>query len=581
MRQLQIVLSLLRKHNLFAKMSKCTFASQQVDYLGHIISKDGVKADPQKVEAMVHWHIPKNVKELRGFLGLTGYYRRFVKDYGKLAKPLTELLKKGSFSWSTEATLAFEKLKTAMSSTPVLALPDFDAPFMIETDASGRGIGAVLSQYKHPIAYFSKALGPRHLQLSTYEKELIAIVAAIQKWKNYLLLKTFVIKTDHQALKHILEQKECNPTLQKWLSKLIGLQYSVLYQQGKENVVADALSRQNFSDADCWAISSFQTEWKDRVHHSVVTDGKLQGIIDGLKEFPDVSSAYSVHGEVLYKNGRVVVGDDPVLRMDLIKFFHDSALGGHSGFHATQQRLSRLFYWKGMQAMVRAYVRDCLVCQQCKYDTSAYPGLLQPIEIPSKFWSVLTMDFIIGLPKSQGYSVIYVVVDKLSKFAHFMALKHPYTATSVANSLMNNVTSIYGIPEKIISDRDPAFLSNFWKALFSAHKTTLAQYWYNTSSHSSLGMSPYQALFNQTPPMYIHYQAKDSSNHFVDSALQGRESTVQLLKDNLLKAQNRMKMQADKHRSERVFQVGDWVFLKLQPYRQQSLHARATTNSCI
>ncbi|GJW78910.1 putative mitochondrial protein [Tanacetum coccineum] len=485
-RHLQAVLSLLRQHTLYAKMSKFTFASQQVDYLGHIISKDVVKAESQKVEAM-------------------------------LAKQFTELLKKGSFSWSTEATLAFEKLKLAISSTPILALPDFDAPFMIGTDASGRGgIGAVLSQYKHPIAYFSKALGPRHLQLSTYKKELIAIVVAIQKWKNYLLLKSFVIKTDHQALKHILEQKECNSTLQKWLSKLIGLQYSVLYQEGKENVVADALSRKDFSDAACWPISSVQTEWKDRIHRSVVVDGKLLGIIDGLKEFLDVYSAYSVQDEVLYKKGKVVVGDDPVLRMDLIKKIHDNALGGHSGFHATHQILSRLFYWRGMQAMVRTYVRDCLVCQQCKYDTSAYPSLLQPLEIPSKFWSVITMDFITGLSKSQGYSVIYVVVDKLSKFAHFMALKDPYTTTSIANSLMNNVTSIYGIPEKIISDRDLVFLT-----------------------------------------------------------LQEREAIVQLLKYNLLKAQNRMKMQADKHRSERVFRVGDWVFLKLQPYIQQSLHAKA------
>nr|GEY22824.1 hypothetical protein [Tanacetum cinerariifolium] len=282
----------------------------------HLRNKDGVKADPQKVEAMVQWLIPKNVKGLRGILRLTEYYRRFVKDYGKLAKPLTELLKKGSFSWSTEATLAFEKLKLAMSSTPILALPDFDAPFVIGTDTSKREIGA----------------------------ELIAIVTAIQKWKNYSLFKSFVIKTNHQALKHILEQKECNPTLQKWLSKLIGLQYSVLYQQGKENVVADALPRKDFSDAACWAISSVQTEWKDRIHRSVVVDGKLQGIIAGLKEFLDVSSAYSVQDEVLYKKEKVVVGDDPVLKMDLIKKFHDSALGGHSGFYATHQRLSRFFY---------------------------------------------------------------------------------------------------------------------------------------------------------------------------------------------------------------------------------------------
>lgn len=152
-----------------------------------------------------------------------------MRDYSKIARPLSNLLKKGSFSWAVDADVAFAQLKEAMASTHVLALPKFDEPFMVETDASGVGLGAVLSQNKHPIANFSKALGPKHLQLATYEKELPAIVAAIHRWKGYLMHKPFIIKADHQSLKYILEQKECNPTLQKWLSKLLGLQYSVLY----------------------------------------------------------------------------------------------------------------------------------------------------------------------------------------------------------------------------------------------------------------------------------------------------------------------------------------------------------------
>ncbi|GJW40287.1 transposon Tf2-6 polyprotein [Tanacetum coccineum] len=196
---LETVLQTLRKHKLFAKMSKCTFGSTQVDYLGHVISQHGVQADPKKIQDMVNWPKPSNIKEPRGFLGLTGYYRRFVKDYGKIAKPMTDLLKKGEFKWCEAATEAFEKLKKTVSQTPVLRLPNFNETFVIETVGSGGGLGVVLLQNKHPIAYFSNALGPRHLQLATYVKELMAIVVAIQRWKGYLLGKPFVIKTDHQT----------------------------------------------------------------------------------------------------------------------------------------------------------------------------------------------------------------------------------------------------------------------------------------------------------------------------------------------------------------------------------------------
>lgn len=171
---------------------------------------------------MREWPTPTNVKSLRGFLELTGYYRRFIRGYGILSKPLTQLLKKGRFSWSSEAQEAFDKLNEVMASPHVLAVPDFTKPLVIETDACKSGVGAVMMQNGQPIAYLSKALGPKHLGLSTYEKELLAVIIATQKWRSYLLGHHFIIKTDQEALKHIMEQKITTSLQEKWMSKLLG-----------------------------------------------------------------------------------------------------------------------------------------------------------------------------------------------------------------------------------------------------------------------------------------------------------------------------------------------------------------------
>nr|KYP57679.1 Retrovirus-related Pol polyprotein from transposon 17.6 [Cajanus cajan] len=204
-RHLQQVLLTMRKNLLFAKRSKCYFAVGKVEYLGHFISGEGVSTDPAKIEAMVHWPLPQSIKQLRGFLGLAGYYRRFVHRYGIVAKPLTDMLKKDNFSWTQEAKLAFQHLKHLLSSTLVLALPDFSKTFVFEVDASGSGIGAVLMQANHPIAYISRPLNKQQQALSTYEKDLIAVVFAVQKWRHYLLNRHFIIRTDHRSLKYILD----------------------------------------------------------------------------------------------------------------------------------------------------------------------------------------------------------------------------------------------------------------------------------------------------------------------------------------------------------------------------------------
>jgi hypothetical protein len=182
-----------------------------VEYLGHIVSAEGVCADPGKIQAMNDWPLPKTTKALRGFLGITGYYRKFIKGYGSIAAPLTAMLRHNSFTWNEGGREAFQALKDAVSQTPVLALPNFSQPFLIECDASGVGIGAVLMQSNRPIAFLSKALKGKALHMSVYEKELFALVTAIQKWRPYLLGKPFVVKTDQQSLKFLLEQKVGTP----------------------------------------------------------------------------------------------------------------------------------------------------------------------------------------------------------------------------------------------------------------------------------------------------------------------------------------------------------------------------------
>ncbi|XP_022685245.1 uncharacterized protein LOC111258328 [Setaria italica] len=261
---LRAVLAVLRENKLHAKFSKCTFAQSEVEYLGHVISKAGVATDPSKIIIIQKWPTPKTTTELRAFLGLTGYYRRFIQGYGIICRPLFDALKKNAFEWTSKQDQAFAQLKNIMSNPPVLALPDFSQPFILEADASGTGIGAVLMQNGRPLSFLSKTLGPKAAALSIYEKEAMAILEALKKWKHYLASTSVIIRNDQQSLKYIHEQRLLAGIQHKLLVKLLGNNYKIEYKKGKENRAADALSRVDFNPSTN-AISMVIPAWVEQV----------------------------------------------------------------------------------------------------------------------------------------------------------------------------------------------------------------------------------------------------------------------------------------------------------------------------
>jgi len=387
---LQQVLQILNDNSFLLKRSKCIFAEQSLEYLGHIISKSGVSTEPSKITAVTNWPIPGTVKQLRGFLGLTGYYRRFIRHYGLISKPLTQLLKKGvTFLWTPQAQEAFQLLKSALSTAPVLAIPDFNKQFIIETDASDLGMGAVLMQEGHPISFLSKAFCPRNQALSTYEKECLALIMAVDKWRSYLHGKEFIIRTDHKSLLHLTEQTVTSRIQQKALLKLMDLQFRIQYKKGVNNTAADALSRNPQLD-EIWSISVSTPAWLEKLQLGYVEDVESKQLLTELSISPKNDKGFSLEDGILRHKGKVWVGNNALAQQHILQALHASGLGGHSGMQATYQRVKALFSWPKLKETVNKYVQSCVICQQAKVEHTRLPGLLQPLPIPESAWSVVS-----------------------------------------------------------------------------------------------------------------------------------------------------------------------------------------------
>jgi hypothetical protein len=337
------VLAVLRKECLYANLTKCTFCTDKVVFLGFVVSALGVEVDEEKIKAVREWLPPQNVSQVRSFLGLAGFYRRFVKDFSTIAAPINELTKKEvPFQWGAAQEKAFEELKMKLTTAPLLALPNFGKTFEIECDASGVGIGGVLMQEGRPIAYFSEKLSGPTLNYSIYDKELYALVRSLETWQHYLLPKEFVIHSDHESLKHLKGQLKLNRRHAKWSEFIESFPYIVKYKKGKDNVVADALSRRHVLlsqlDANILGLASIKELYATDSYFAEpflkCADGK------GWEKF-------HVHDGFLFRANKLCIPDCSV-RLLLLQEAHAGGLMGHFGAKKTEQVLADHFFWPKM-----------------------------------------------------------------------------------------------------------------------------------------------------------------------------------------------------------------------------------------
>jgi hypothetical protein len=258
------------------------------------------------------------------------------------------------------------------------------------------------------------------------------------------------------------------PFQQKWITKLLGYNFVVEYKKGVTNKVANALSRREATDKEITlsSLSIPTSSWIIDLKHQYTKDEGLQKLLAKWHNDELDTHKWSFRDDLLLYKNKITLGQSPQLKAQVLAFVHSDPSAGHSGYEKTLHRAKRDFYWKGMQKDIKRFIRECEVCQRNKYENISPAGLLQPLPIPSRVWTDISMDFVEGLPLSKGHSVIFVVVDRLSKYAHFMSLSHPYTAATVAQLFMANIFKLHGMPQFIVSNRDPTFTSTFWRELF-------------------------------------------------------------------------------------------------------------------
>nr|KYP33065.1 Transposon Ty3-I Gag-Pol polyprotein [Cajanus cajan] len=471
---LRQVLIILRDNHLYANLEKCIFCQEQVNFLGFIVGKERVQVDSEKIKAIQEWPTSKIVGEVRSFHGLDSFYRRFVKDFCTLASPLNELVKKDvPFLWGEAQEKAFKTLKEKLTNAPILALPNFDQTFELECDASGLGVGVVLLQGGHPIAYFSEKLHGATLNYLTYDKELYTIIIALQVWEHYLVTKEFVIHTDHKSLKYLRRQGKLNKRHAKWVKYLEQFPYIIKYKKGKSNVVADALSRRHT------LLSTLGTQILgfDDVKELYELDLDFQATYAKCLQKP-FDGFYLLEG-YLFRMGKLCIPQGSIRKL-LVKESHEGGLMGHFGVDKTLSFLKEKFYWPHIRIDVQRHCSKCITCLKAKSRVMPHE-LYTPLPIASSPWVDISMDFVLGLPRIQrGFDSIFVVVDRFSKMAHFIPCHKVDDASYIAKLFFRQVVRLHGLPKTIVSYRDAKFLSHFLKVLWEKIGTKLL---YSTTCH--------------------------------------------------------------------------------------------------
>lgn len=582
------VLHRLLDRKLYAKLEKCMFDQTQVEFLGFIVGKDGVSMCPDKCKSIEKWPPPTNVVQTQSFLGFANFYRRFIANYSKIAKPLTDLTKKNNkFEWTSSVDFAFQTLKAALLSNPVLAHPDVLKPFTLHTDASDSAIGAVLSQDSHPIAYYSRKLNDAEINYAVHDKELLAIIAAFRHWRHLLAgaQHQITVFCDHKNLTFFSTRRILKQRHARWAELLSEYDFILKYVPGSDNNAADALSRRpdnNLNGGEEHVRKLYQETLLPRKCWLRTVDTEL-------------TQSQSVNSTILI--------EDPALQKQVIQQRHNSPIAGHLGIHKTFELINRDFSWPGLRRQVKDFIKHCVICQQMKIERQKTSGLLQPLPIPEQPWKSVSIDFIVKLPLSNGYDSICVIVDRLSKMAHFVPCNETITASSTAELFLQNVFKLHGLPDDIVSDRGPQFRSHFWTALLDllgikANRSTAyhpqsdgqtervnqtleqylrcfindrqdnwadllpcAEFSYNNAWNVSTKCSPFFAVYNFHPRVDFLNPIPEPN---VPAAVEKHKlftDNLSLIRKHLTQAQSEAKRYADLKRKHREFNVGDKVWL--------------------
>nr|GEU62115.1 putative reverse transcriptase domain-containing protein [Tanacetum cinerariifolium] len=550
---LKLILELLKKEELYAKFSKCEFWIPQVQFLRHVINNKGIHVDPAKIESIKDWASPNSPTEIHQFLGLAGYYRRFIEGFFKIAKSMTKLTQKNvKFEWGEKEEAAFQLIRQKLCSVPIMALPKGSKNFIFYCDALHKGLGVVLMQNEKVIAYASRQLKIHEKNYTTHDLELKAVVFALKIWRHYLYGTRCTVFTDHKSLQHIMDQKELNMRPRHWLEFLSDYDCDIRYHPRKANVVANALSRKEWSRP--LRVRALVMTMSLNISKEI-----LESQTEALK--PENLSAEDVRG---------------MLKKDLPKEKLEPRADG------TLCLSNRIVLWPNMKANIATYVSKCLTCSKVKAVHQKPSGLLVQLEIPKWKWEKITMDFITKLPKTTNrYDTIWMIVDRLTKSAHFLPTRENDPMEKLMKLYISEVVTRHGVPVSIISDRDGRFTSLFWQALHKDLGTRLDMsmaYHPETDGQSERTIqtledmlracaTPFEALYGRKCRSPVCWaEVKDAWLTGPEIIHETTEKIVQI-KSIIQAARDRQKSYADLKRKPMDFQVDDRVMLKVSPWK--------------
>ena len=494
----------LDKAGLQVDVDKCVFHATEVKFLGLIVSTTGIRMDPEKTRAITEWAEPRNLKQVQAFLGLCNYYRRFIKNFSKIAKPLTYLTRKDQvFDWDSKCQAAFDQLKEQISSAPVLMHFHPERTVYLETDSSDTQSGGVLSQKDdadvlHPVAFFSKTMSPAECNYDIYDKELLAIIRCFETWRPEMesVLEPIKVFTDHKSLEYFMTTKRLTRRQARWAGFLASFNFVINYQTGPQNAKADALTRRpqdQIRATEEYQKHQLQTVLPaDKIDPRILEELDLAPVEEAVNESnlllevaaanrtdPDVEEIraglfekedpqYSVKHGLLFFKDMLYVPDKDGLRERVVQRIHEHRTRGHPGIRKTKAAVQQAFNWPQLHNLVERCIKNCHNCQRNKHLREQYNGKLQPLPVPDRGWQDIAIDFVTGLPESNGNDAILVVVDRLTKMRHFIPCVNGdqgTTAEATARMFLEHVWRYHGLPRSIVSDRGPQFVSFFWKAL--------------------------------------------------------------------------------------------------------------------